>query len=87
MSPDEPTFDYEVMDLVDTLRSYGVLTRDALLDRSGASRWTDHGFEAALRRGVESGGIKSLGEDAFEVGDDPPDLSGWEYARPKFPDA
>jgi hypothetical protein len=71
----ERRVDPEVVDLVETLSSYGVLARDALLNRSGASRWAEHSFAAALRRGVESGSIKSLGGDLFELGDNPPELS------------
>jgi hypothetical protein len=66
--------DYEVLDLVDALRSYGVLTRENLLARSGAAHWAEENFAAALRRGVESGAIKSLGDDLFELGDNPPEL-------------
>jgi hypothetical protein len=69
----DPRVDFEVGELVEALRSYGVLSRDGLLDRSGAARWVGPNFEAALRRGVESGAIKSLGDDFFEVGDDPPE--------------
>ena len=71
----EPRVDPEVADLVETLTSYGVLTRDGLLERSGASRWVEHSFAGALRRGVENGSIKSLGDDLFEVGDNPPELN------------
>jgi len=74
--------DYEVLDLVETLRSYGVLTRDSLLERSGASRWVEPSFAAALRRGVDGGSIKSLGDDFYELGDDPPDLGRWKFAPP-----
>jgi hypothetical protein len=67
--------DAEVDDLVTTLRDYGVLTRDGLRERSGASHWTGGVFEDALRRGVERGDIKSLDGDLFEVGPDAPDLN------------
>jgi hypothetical protein len=67
--------DSEVQELVKTLRSYGVLTRQALREGSGARRWLDDSFEAALRRGTADGSIKSLGADLFEVGDDAPDPS------------
>jgi hypothetical protein len=69
----DPRVDVEVGELVETLRSYGVLERGALLDHSGAAHWAGPSFEAALRRGVESGAIKSVGDDFFEVGDDPPE--------------
>jgi hypothetical protein len=59
-----------------------VLTRDALLERSGASGWVEPSFAAALRRGVDNGAIKSLGEDFYELGDHPPDLGEWKYAPP-----
>ena len=74
--------DPEVLDLVETLLSYGVLTREILLERSGAAHWTEHTFDAALRRGVESGSIKSLGDDFFEVGDNPPDISRGRFDPP-----
>ena len=78
----EPRVDHEVVVLVETLTSYGVLTRDDLLDRSGASRWVGHSFAAALRHGVESGSIRSLGGDLFEVGDNPPELSRGRFDPP-----
>jgi hypothetical protein len=78
----EPRVDAEVLDLVETLRRYGVLTRDALRDRSGAARWVEHSFPAALRRGVESGAIKSLGDDLFEVGDNAPEPGLWRFNPP-----
>lgn len=66
--------DPELADLVRTLRSYGVLTREELLERSGARDWPDHGFNTALGRGVAEGTIKELGAGLFEVGPDAPDL-------------
>ena len=69
----DPRPDPEVADLVEALRSYGVLIRDALRDRSGAARWIEHSFTGALRRGVANGSIKSVGGDLFEVGDRAPD--------------
>ena len=66
--------DPELADLVRTLRSYGVLTRAELLQRSGGRNWSDHGFNAALRRGVAGGAIKELGDSLFEVGPNAPDL-------------
>jgi hypothetical protein len=66
--------DPELADLVRTLRSYGVLTRAALIERAGARNWSDQGFNAALRRGVAGGTIKELGDGLFEVGPDVPDL-------------
>ena len=66
--------DPALADLVRTLRSYGVLTRAELLERSGARNWSDEGFNAALRRGVAEGAIKDLGDSLFEVGPDVPDL-------------
>jgi hypothetical protein len=71
--------DAEVDNLVATLRDYGVLARDALRERSGASHWTGAAFEDALRRGVERGSIKRLGDDLYEVGPDAPDLSEARY--------
>jgi hypothetical protein len=66
--------DPELADLVRTLRSYGVLRRVELLERSGARNWSGEGFNAALRRGVAGGVIKELGDNLFEVGPDAPDL-------------
>jgi hypothetical protein len=71
--------DAEVHNLVAALRDYGVLTRDALRERSGASHWAAGSFEDALRRGVERGSIKRLGDDLFEAGPDAPDLSEARY--------
>jgi hypothetical protein len=66
--------DPELADLVRTLRSYVLLTRAQLRERSGARHWSDRGFNAALRRGVAEGNIKELGGSLFEVGPDVPDL-------------
>ena len=66
--------DPELADLVRTLRSFGVLTRAELRERSGARHWSDRGFNAALRRGVAEGNIKELGDSLLEVGPDVPDL-------------
>jgi hypothetical protein len=65
--------DYEVDELVRALRSYGVLTREALLERSRARLWATDSFESALRRGTADGSIRDLGTGLFEVGDDAPD--------------
>ena len=66
--------DPELADLVRTLRSYGVLRRMELLERSGARNWSDQGFKAALRRGIAGGKIRELGGSLFEAGPDVPDL-------------
>jgi len=66
--------DPELADLVRALRSYGVLTRAELIERSGARNWSDQGFNAALRRGVAEGTIKELGDGLFGVGSDVPGL-------------
>jgi hypothetical protein len=66
--------DPELADLVRALRSYGVLSRAQLLERSGARNWPDEGFNSALRRGVDGGTIRQLGEGLFEVGPHAPDL-------------
>jgi len=71
--------DPELADLVRTLRSYGVLRRMELLERSGARSWSDRGFNAALRRGVAGGAIKELGDSLFEVGPDVPDLDEGQF--------
>lgn len=70
---DEARSEFEVDDLVRTLRSYGVLTREDLLERSRAKHWPEGSFEAALRLGVAQGSIRQLTDDLFEVGPDPPD--------------
>jgi hypothetical protein len=71
--------DPELADLVRTLRSYGVLTRAELLERSGGRTWSDRGFNAALRRGIAAGAIKELGDSLFEVGPDVPDLDEGQF--------
>jgi hypothetical protein len=70
--------DQEVDDLVRALQSYGVLTRANLRTRSGASEWPDNSFEVVLRRGLDNGRIKQLG-DLFEVGADVRDLSDADF--------
>jgi hypothetical protein len=67
--------DYEVDELVRALRSHGVLTREALLEYSGARLWAAGSFESALRDGTAAGSIRELGGGLFEVGDDAPDPS------------
>ena len=74
--------DPEVDELVRALRSYGVLTRGALREFSGAFRWPDHNFGAALERGIAEGSIKSLGASLYDVGDDAPDLSEGKFDPP-----
>jgi hypothetical protein len=71
--------DQDVVDLVEALRTYGVLTHDALRERSGASQWREHSYEGALRRGVDNGSIKKLGDDLFEAADDAPDENEGRY--------
>jgi hypothetical protein len=66
--------DPELADLVRTLRTYGALTREELLERSGARDWPDRGFSGALRRGVAEGIIRELNAGLFEIGPDAPDL-------------
>jgi len=74
--------DTDVDDLVKTLRSYGVLTRERLLDRSGGRHWQQDRFVAALRRGVDEGSIKQLGAGLFEVGQDAPDPNEGRFDPP-----
>jgi len=71
--------DPELADLVTALRSHGVMTRAELLERSGASDWSDRGFNAALRRGVAEGTIRELGDGLFELGADAPDLDAGRF--------
>ena len=82
-SEDRPTrIDYEVDDLVRVLRNYGVLTRDDLRERSGARDWSDDSFAAVLRRAVDQGSIKDLGDGLFEVGPQARDPSQARYDPP-----
>jgi hypothetical protein len=74
--------DPEVDELVRALRSYGVLTRGGLREFSGAFRWPDHDFGAALERGIAAGSIKSLGASLYDVGDDAPDLNDGRFGPP-----
>jgi hypothetical protein len=66
--------DPEVADVVRALRRYGALTREELLKRSGARDWSDRGFNAAVRRGVDGGTIRELGPRLFEAGPNAPEL-------------
>jgi hypothetical protein len=74
--------DLEVDGLVRALRSYGVLTRGGLREFSGAFRWPDHNFGAALRRGIAEGSIKSLGASMYDVGEHAPDLNEGRFGPP-----
>ena len=65
--------DYEVDELVKALRTFGVLTREDLLERSGAREWLAASFQSALSRGTAAGSIKDLGGGLFEVGANAPD--------------
>ena len=82
-SEDRPTrIEYEVEDLVRVLRDYGVLTRDDLRERSGAREWSDDSFAAVLRRAVDQGSIKELGDGLFELGAQARDPSQARYDPP-----
>ena len=72
----------EVDHLVRTLRSYGVLTREQLLERSGAQHWARESFDTALRRGIADGSIKQLDDELFEVGKGAPDLNEGRFDPP-----
>ena len=74
--------DPEIDELVRALRSHGVLTRAGLREFSGASRWPDHNFGAALERGLADGSIKALGASLYDVGDDAPDLNEGRFGPP-----
>jgi hypothetical protein len=78
----DPLREPEAADLVRTLRSYGVLTREQLLERSGAQRWVQQSFDAALKRGIADGSIKQLGAELFEIGPDAPDLNEGRFDPP-----
>jgi len=46
--------------LARTLRTYGILHRDALRDVCGAQKWHEGGFDLALHAGIEAGVIERL---------------------------
>jgi osmotically inducible protein OsmC len=59
----------EVEDVVRTLRGYGVLTRERLLELCGAAHWSDGGGRRAVADAVSSGRIRLLGDDLYEIAD------------------
>jgi hypothetical protein len=60
--------DADVLELVRTLRSYGVLTKARLAELSGAMHWSsEFVFENALTTAVASGQITKLGDELFEL--------------------
>jgi hypothetical protein len=65
----------EVDDLVRILRTEGALTREELLERSGAKDWREQSFDGALHDGIAAGSIRELGANLYEVGEDAPDLN------------
>jgi hypothetical protein len=74
---DWPTrIEYEVDDLV------RVLTREDLRERSGARDWSDNSFAAVLRRAVDQGSIKDLGDGLFELGPQARDPNQARYDPP-----
>ena len=64
-----------VDDLVRALQTEGALTREKLLERSGARHWRTQSFDGVLRTAIAAGSIRELGPDVFEAGEDSPDLS------------
>jgi hypothetical protein len=54
--------------LADTLAPYRVLTRGALAELSGASRWDTIGFEPALCWAVQHDFLRRLDDDLYEIG-------------------
>lgn len=46
---------------------YRVLTRDDLAALAGVEEWRDADFEAALKRAVDLGLLRRLGDDMYEV--------------------
>ena len=72
----------EVADLVRALQSGGVLTREQLLERSGAGHWARETFNTALRRGLADGSIKQLGAELFEVGRNAPEPNEGRFDPP-----
>lgn len=59
--------DAECAELVRVLRGYGVLTRDRLRELSGARHWCGPRFESALEHAVESGRIRRLSDELYEI--------------------
>jgi hypothetical protein len=58
------------------------MTREQLLERSGARHWARERFEPALRRGIAEGSIRQLGAELFEVGDAAPELDDGRFDPP-----
>jgi hypothetical protein len=56
-------------DLVRALRRCGVLTRDGLREAAGAEHWQSGAFEIGIKHGVQTGQIRALTPDLFELGD------------------
>ena len=61
--------DAEVEDLVRVLRSFDVLTREALCERAGGSNWPDHQFEFVLKLAISQGRIRKLADGLYELGE------------------
>ena len=57
----------QAQDLVRALRPYGVLSRDALLEKCHAGRWPDGSFDRALARAVREGQIRELPDGFYRV--------------------
>jgi hypothetical protein len=61
----------EVRKMERVLRTYGCLTKERLLEFSGADRWpTLDAFHRALEEAVAAGRIKKLGTDLYHLPDD-----------------
>jgi hypothetical protein len=57
----------EIERIVRLLDSYGVLTKERLLDFCAADRWpSTESFDAALNRAVRSGRVRKLGDELYE---------------------
>ncbi|MFL5825527.1 MAG: hypothetical protein ACJ76V_03290 [Thermoleophilaceae bacterium] len=57
----------EIDRIVHLLDSYGVLTKERLLELCGADRWpSTESFDAALSRAVRSGRVRRLGAELYE---------------------
>jgi hypothetical protein len=61
--------DVEVDEIVRVLRGYGVLTGERLADLVHAGAWPEHTFKTALRAGIDSGRVKALAGDLYELGE------------------
>lgn len=62
--------DAEVAEIVRALRGYQVLTRCGLAEACHARHWREPAFDRALERALESGVVRRLGDDLYELVDE-----------------